>query len=276
MSGRFKLATHMKALDFALSITPPLVLTALILIFVRQKIYRDFAAFFGYMLYVLVAAGLRATVVGRAMPYYWLYWITEAIYGVAEMLVIREVFRHIFSAHYKNYPWFRLILPATVLVILGLTLWQTIYHPLGHRIPWAVNATYWFDLGVHLLEGIILVLLVVLTLFFPVEWRQREFGILTGFGLAASVTLFAYLARFEGGSRYELFFRYGPPAGYIAASLVWLHAFVRPLEQSPRVQRDAEEMRRMIRRYHELLEKIRKSIFDLRFLIFDLNKPYHW
>lgn len=248
----------MKALDFALSITPPLVLTWLILIFVRQRIYRDFGAFFAYMLYVLLAAGLRAAVVGRASPYYWLYWITEAIYGAAEMLVIREVFRHIFAIHYKSSPWFRLVLPATVLVILGLTLWQTVYHPLGHRIPWAVNATYWFDLGVHLLEGIILVLLVVLTLFFPVEWRQREFGILTGFGLAASVTLFAYLARFEGGSRYELFFRYGPPAGYIAASLVWLHAFVRPVEQVPRAQHDPEQMGSELSRGRAFLDKLKK------------------
>lgn len=248
----------MKALDFALSVTPPLVLTWLILIFIRQRIYRDFGAFFAYMLYVLLAAGLRAAVVGKAIPYYWLYWITEAIYGVAEMLVIREVFRHIFAMHYKSSPWFRLILPATVLVILGITLWQTIYHPLGHRISWAVSATYWFDLGVHLLEGIILALLGGLTLFLPLQWRKREFGILTGFGLAASVTLFAYLARFEGGSRYELFFRYGPPAGYIAASLVWLHAFVRPVEPSPRVQGDADEMGTEMSRSWRFVEKVKK------------------
>jgi hypothetical protein len=249
----------MNIVDLSFHLAPPAILGWLAIIFVRRGIQREFPLFFAYLLYVPVATALRISVTGRAIPYYWLYWITEAIYAVAEMLVIREVLQHIHAIHYKSSPWFRLILPATVLVILGITLWQTIYHPLGHRISWAVSATYWFDLGVHLLEGTILFLLVVIGAVLPTDWMKREYGILTGFGLAATVTLLAYLARFAGGSRYELFFRYGPPAGYIAASLIWLHAFVRPVAQGPRVQGDADEMGTEISKSKAFLDKLRKK-----------------
>lgn len=246
--------------DLVLSFTAPVILLGLGGLFFRRKLYREFPLFFAYILYVPFADLLRISVTGRPTPYYWVYWITEGIYGVAEVLVITEVFRRVFAMEYEFRRWFRAILPVTIVLIFGFSLWQTVFHPLGRRIPRIVNAIYWFDLGVHLLEGAILGLLVVLRTFYPVHWRTREFGILIGFGVAASFTLFAYLARFEWGSRYELFFRYGPPAGYILATLVWLHAFLRPLEARPRTEMDAEEMLGIVRRYQALLEKMKRSV----------------
>jgi hypothetical protein len=38
--------------------------------------------------------------------------------------------------------------------------------------------------------------------------------------------MFSMLLRFELGRNYEALFRYGPPVGYIIATLIWLHAFV--------------------------------------------------
>jgi hypothetical protein len=229
-------------------------------IVVRRRLYKEFPAFFCYIVYVPIATALRISVTGRPTPYYWLYWITEGIYGAAEMLVITEVFRRVFILEFESERWFRALLPITIFLMFGFSLWQTVYHPLGRRIPVAVNAIYWFDLGVHLLEGAILGMLIFLRTVFPVRWRPREFGILVGFGVAASFTFFAYLMRFEWGSRYELFFRYGPPAGYILATLVWLHAFLGPQEAKPKTERDAEERLGMIRRYQAMLEKMKRFV----------------
>lgn len=244
--------------DLVLSFTAPVILLGLGALLFRRRLYREFPLFFAYILYVPLADLLRISVTGRATPYYWVYWITEGIYGVTEVLVITEVFRRVFAMEYEFRRWFRAILPITIVLIFGFSLWQTVYHPLGRRIPLMVNAIYWFDFGVHLLEGAILALLPILMTVAPVRWRPREFGILVGFGVAASFTLFAYLMRFEWGSRYELFFRYGPPAGYILATLVWLHAFLRPIEAQPRTEMDAEGMLGIMRRYQAALEKMKR------------------
>src|SRR5690348_9924 len=113
----------MAILDLILSFTAPAILVGLAIILFRRRFYREFPLFFAYILYVPIADALRISVTGRATPYYWLYWITEAIYGIAEVLVIREVFRRIFALQYATWRWFRLILPGTVLLILALSLW---------------------------------------------------------------------------------------------------------------------------------------------------------
>lgn len=259
VSGQFKLTTHkMNIVDFILSFIAPVILLVLAGILVRRRVYTEFPLFFGYILYSAAVGILRETAIQHRLLYYWLYWITEGIYGAAEVLVITEVFRWIFVLEHAAQRWFRAILPIIILLISGFSLWQTVFHPLGRRIPWEVNAIYWFDFGVHLLEGVILALLPILIKFFPVSSKPREFGILLGFGVAASFTLLAYLMRFEWGSRYELFFRYGPPAGYILATLVWLHAFLTPVEARPKTEMDAEEMLGVMRRYRALMKKIKR------------------
>lgn len=262
MSGWVKLATHiMKTVDILFNLSPPVVVLLLSIIFVRRRLNRELPLFFIYMMYILVATAVRMSVMYRAGAYFWLFWGTEAGFGVFALLVMREVFHRVFALAYASYRSFNFLLPGAVFVILGFTLWETVKRPLGHgHLPWMVSAIYWFDLGVHLLEGVILLLVFALTAAFPVVWRKYEFGILAGFGLNASITMIVYLLRFERGIAYEAFFRYGPPIAYIFATLIWLHAFLRPLAPTRRSQMDMEEMLEVVRRSKELLEKIEKSL----------------
>lgn len=250
----------MRTGDLILSFTPPVILLAIAAILVWRKTLQQFPIFFGYVLYAAIAGILRTTAAHNAVLYFRLYWWTEAVYGAVALAVLGEVFHRIFVLAYAAYKWFRTILPLTILLILAISIRQMIYHPLGRGISVVVNAVYWFDLGIHLIQGVVLLLLLALTTVFPVSWRRYEFGILAGFGVNASITMLAYLFRFEWGSRYELFFRYGPPVGYLLATLVWLHAFLRPPESLPKPPIGQEEMREIVRRYRELLERIEKAL----------------
>ena len=250
----------MSAGDLILSLTPPAVLVSIGAILLWRKLYHEFPFFLTYLLYAAAAGVLRITVVHNPFLYFWFYWISEGIYGVLALAVLREVFRRIFALTYEAYGWFRLLFPATILLISILSAWQTFFHPLGRGISRIVNAIYWFDLGVHLFEGVILLLVLGLTAVFPVSWRRYEFGILAGFGINASITMLAYLLRFERGSSYEIFFRYGPPIAYVLAALIWLHAFLRPPGSLPKPQIDHGEMLEVIRRSRELLEKIERAL----------------
>lgn len=227
----------MTASDLVLSLAPPAILLGLVIIFLARKLYREFPLFFVYVLYASIAGILRTTV-GNRLLYFRLYWTTEAVYGVLGLLVIYEVLRRVFPIEHEHASQRRLrwLLPVGVLLMLGLfTLLETRYHPLGHgQIPRLVRGIYWFDVGVHALEGIVLILVVALTQVFSLSWRKYEFGILTGFGISSFVTMFADLFRFELGGGYETFFRYGPPIAYLVAALVWLEAFFRPPEPDRR------------------------------------------
>ncbi|HLJ30344.1 MAG TPA: hypothetical protein VKY85_26805 [Candidatus Angelobacter sp.] len=248
----------MRTDDLVLALIAPVILVILIFIFVRRGLYREFPFFFVYILYSPLATA-RAFI-HRPMLHFVCYWITEAIYGILALLVMREVFRRLFALPSASFRWFRWLLSLTVLALLIVTLWETFYHPLRHgRIPRWVSGIYWFDVGVHALEGTILLLVLALTTVFPVAWRQYEFSILTGFGISASVTMVADLLRFQFGSNYETFFRYGPPIAYIAATLIWLQAFFRP-PKTTRPQMDLDELLEVVRRSRELMEKLLKAL----------------
>ena|SRR5215469_3229018 len=240
----------------------PVLSFAVAVVVLWRKQQREFPLFLSYILYSLVATLLRKAIIQDAFFRFWTYWITEALYGILALAVVREAFRRVFGPAYAAYRSFRLLVPTAVVLILIISLWEMAYHPLGHN-PLVVSAIYWFDFGVHLLEGIILLVLVALTAVFPVSWRRYEFGILTGFGINASITLLAYLFRFEWGSRYEAFFRYGPPIAYVLATLIWLHAFIVPPENPPRAQMGLDEMLGIMRRSREWLEWI-KRVFGFR------------
>ena len=246
--------------DLILSVTAPAILVVLIIVFLYRRHYREFPFFFAYIVYAPIAT-LRV-LAGRWPTFHFvLYWITESFYGALALLVLREVFHRLFAFSYAAYRWFRFLLPGTMLVILIISLLETCFHPLGQgRIGRVVSAIYWFDFGVHALEGTILLLVLALTTAFPVRWREYEFGILTGFGISACVTMLADLLRFELGSSYETFFRYGPPIAYVLATLIWLHAFLRPPESLSKAQIGRDEMLGVVRRSRELLEKIEKVL----------------
>ncbi|HEY6350472.1 MAG TPA: hypothetical protein VI636_13785 [Candidatus Angelobacter sp.] len=262
VDGWYKLAIHkMFVIDLILSFAPPAILLAVIIILFRRKLHREFVFFFIYVLYSITFGLLPEAIVGRPFLFFWFYWVSEAVYGILAMLVLREVFHRLFALPYAMYQWFRFLLPSTVVFILSISMWETARHPLGVSMVgrW-MSAIYWFDLGVHALEGTILLLVVALTLVFPVAWRKYEFGILTGFGMSACVTMLADLLRFEGGSTYETFFRYGPPIAYALATLIWLHAFLLPPQNQPRGQMDLDEMLAVVRRSREILRKIEKAV----------------
>src|SRR5215469_15130786 len=250
--------------DLFLSFTAPAILLVLALIFLRRKLYREFPLFFTYVVYSAVGGALRETAIHHQFLYFWLYWISEALYGILALLVLREAFYRVFALPHAAYRWFRFLLPIIVLLILSLSMWEMAQHPLGTGTAGRmVSAIYWFDFGVHALEGAILLLVLALTLMFPVAWRRYEFGILTGYGISACVTMLADLLRFALGSRYETFFRYGPPIAYVLATLIWLHAFLVPPENPPRAQMGLDEMLGIMRRSREWLEWI-KRVFGFR------------
>lgn len=222
----------MHYLDSLLRLIASGLLLGVITLLVTRKLYREFPFFFTYAAFSIAAHVFRHIASGHPVGYFIVYWSAEAIYAILALLVIREVFHHVFRVEYQLFRWMRFLLPVTVVVILGFSIYQGMESSAGYnKIRYAKEMIYWFDVGVHAFQVVLLLLLFALRLVFPVGWLRYEFGILAGFGCNAIFTTTADLLWFEHGTRYAAFFQYGPPAGYILATLIWLHAFALPPEK---------------------------------------------
>jgi hypothetical protein len=245
--------------DFILSMIAPAVALGLAVTFIRRNVYRTFPTFFAYLCYSVAAWIVRRAVSGQPGLYAWAYWATEILFAILALLVIIEVYRRLFPIEYEAYRWLRLLLASTICVILAFSCWEALKNPPEHgHIRQMVSFVYWFDVGVHALEGLLFLLLILLRVILPVAWRRYEFGILIGLGLPAAVTTIADLLRFEHGSSYEMLFRYAPPIAYILATIIWLHAFWKPPVPSTS-SNTLEEMEDVLRRDREALKKLNEN-----------------
>ena len=212
--------------DTALSLTSPLMLLGLSLLFVRRALVQQFPFFFCYIVYSLVATALRLAFRHPPIVYFWVYWSTDFIYDVLAFLTMLEVFRRVFPPTYPLFRSLRWLLPFTTLLLMAISLYATLYKPIA-GLPGTISGIHWFNIGVHFVEGIFLPLVIVLILIFGIPWPQYEIGILGGFAVSAySIMLFSLL-RIQGGRSYDRLYRYGPPIGFTVATVVWLWTFIR-------------------------------------------------
>jgi hypothetical protein len=234
--------------DLILGIVGPLLQLPLLIILVRGKQYLRFPFFCTYTVFSIILSALVLWAMGHAALFFVLYWVADAVLGVMGLFALHEAFEPSLKAWYEDYRRTRLIPPLTVLVILSISLYRAVYHPLGNGpLDRLAAGVYSFEVAVRLLQILIFILALKL--------GRREhhhigslhpFGIVAGFGVAASGALLADLfglalaAKF--GSGFELVFRYLPSATYAAAALGWLFTFI--AKEPPRPQPSQEEIDR--------------------------------
>lgn len=208
------------------------------------------------MLFALLATPLRVAVRNQPVSYFVVYWTADAILGVLALLALNEVLKHLFESDYEQHWWFRLVLPAAALLMALLFLGQPLRPTTSGRIT---NAVFSFDLGIHSLQALILVLFVFLDKVFTAASDQYDYGIVRGFGVSACITIFADLARSHFGSGYTFYFTYAPPVGYIAATLIWLHAFVRRPPSRQKLPITIHELLELLGKQAEVAAKIARN-----------------
>ena len=245
--------------DLLLRFSTPAILLVLIALLVRRKLYREFPLLFSYAIFSIIADISRQIASGHPVGYFIVYWSAEAIYGVLALLVLREAFHHVFSVEYRLLRWMRFVLPVTVMVILAFSIYEGMLSSAGYnKIRYVTEMIYWFDTGVHAFQGGLLLVLIVLSSVFPVRWLDYEVGIVIGLGINAIFTILADVLWFDFGNRFPMFLRYGPPAGYILATLIWLLAFSVPPKQTTKREYTDKEIAEIMREQWRTLAIIRK------------------
>jgi len=94
---------------------------------------------------------------------------------------------------------------------------------------------------------------------------SREDAVVTGCGIASIAFLAAVLSRSFFGRRFIFFSQYLPDVGYFVAVFYWIRVFKRPVREFgfKELGMGPEDIRREMRRYGELVEKILQSVRKL-------------
>jgi len=217
----------MKNIDKILPFVVPTIGVWLAALILKERLHRRFPFFFANVLSLVLIFVVRFSVISHYRTYFFVFWITEAVYAVLALLALFEVFRKVFLGFYLRSAWFRGLFPTTALLALAIVAWAILRNPVagaGRLISFVV----FFGLAVNFMQLCLFGLFGLLSAAFPLRWRFAPLGILLGFGIAALGGAAAFWARSVFGTKLETFAKYAPPVAYILATLVWLATFLRP------------------------------------------------
>jgi len=202
------------------------LLVILLWVLIRRRAYEVCPWFFVYAGFAVAAGVARFVVRDHARPYYATYWITEAGYDLLGVLVMYEVLRLVLGSLARA-SWVRLIFPAVVVAAIGLT-WSR-----SHAVPMQFGQGLNFyilagEIAVRFVQVLIFAGLVTLVPLLGLRWRQYAFGVATGFGLYATVSLLINLKLSDFGTRFKNLWDVTSLVAYSVAVLIWIWFFSVP------------------------------------------------
>lgn len=221
-------------------LVPPLLLiVAGVMIY--RRLYREFPFFFTYLLVVISADVIRFILFQRRMvlPFFYIYWITEAAEVLLAFLVLYEIFLIRLFPGFNITRIYRWLFPAVGIIVLALTAWMFFGAPSTgpSKIVAIIGAS---TLALSFCQVAFLTFFGGLMLYMSREWRRHELGIAVGFGVYGAVKLFVTLERakhFYGPVKVEQI----PTIAYLVAVAIWLFYLCRT-DPEPRDTPITEEM----------------------------------
>ena len=213
---------------------PPLLQSCVAVVMLRRAAYRAYRFFFVYTVFAVVAELTKFALYhpGRnTWTYFWTSWGSEAVYAVLGFLAIYEVFGRVFE-NFRSFTWFKLLLPLTAGVMMGISVLIPLLHPSVDTDP-LLEGIFSLQISVRCLQLGVFFLIFLLARLFDLDYRQYAFGIAAGFGIAAAGILLGTLVRTGLGLKFIIFFQYVPTVSYCVAVTVWLASFVRPEPEDP-------------------------------------------
>jgi hypothetical protein len=231
---------------------PAFLQIAIITVFVKRQLTRRFPWFFAYTVFSVGATIIRHETSNQPVEYYWVYWITEVIFGILALLALSEVFELAAKIFYFGQGVSRFVPVAAVLTVLAYALWQTIYHapafaPGSAAVAHLQAGAYALTFGINCLETGICFLCLRLTRMkgYGIRWGQYDFGVLVGFGLMGGLNSLIYLARLVFGNSFEDLFRFAPAGVYLIVTATWFDAFRRKEPPFTKQPPTVEELNRL-------------------------------
>jgi hypothetical protein len=215
-----------------LLLTPMTLQGWLAVILFRRHIHRSFPFFFAYTLFSILAGITMLLVQGNVWTYGFVYWVSEALYAVLGFLAIYEAFHWVFRRFYLMWWWFKFLLPAVGVVMMGVSIIEGTFYP-PVQAPPVLATIFVAEMAVRCLQGGIFCLFILLVWFLSMPWQNYAFGIALGFAVSGLGIFVTFLVRSKSGTTFVSVIQFVPPVGYIVAVLIWLASFVKPEPPDP-------------------------------------------
>jgi hypothetical protein len=240
----------MKIVELAMGLIGTALQGYLCFLLLMRGFHRQFRFFFLNAVISIVTTIALIIFVNNWKLYSGVYWSSEAISVLVVFLALQESFYLVFR-NFLAMRWFRLLFPGIGILMVIVAIIRAIFHPVA-QAGLLASALISLEIAVGFLQVGLFCLFVVLVRFFHMRWRQHAFGVVLGFGVAASGSLVVYLLRSEFGTKFDSMRMITPALAYIAAVVVWLATFLRAEPSQPMQDRPAltpEQMASELRRY---------------------------
>ena len=192
-----------------------------------RKLHRAFPVFFAYLISQIVTFAILFPVYqwGGYGPYFYSYWICQAISLALGFEVIHEVFLDVFKPYHALKDLGTVLFKWAALVMLLVAGVVAAASPAGQQGP-LVQAVLTVQRCIRVIQCGLILFLLVFSKYLGVSWRQHGFGIALGFGSFASMEL-TLVALNASGHASQIEISIANMVGYNVAILIWLGYAVR-------------------------------------------------
>lgn len=198
---------------------------------VRKNAQRAFPLFFAYSAFGIAAGIARFVTRDHLRPYFWTYWVTDAIYILLATATLFEVSQRVLRNVTR--VWWRLsFFPGIIAVSIFLCIWRMNAVPpkLSGLTLWIVNG----EIAVRFAQVITFAALGTLVLLLGLRWSRQERGIAAGFSMYATIMLLTTTRYSDSGTGFRLTWSSISLGAYSVALVIWIWSFRRPAESHAR------------------------------------------
>lgn len=159
-----------------------------------KRSWRRFPFFSAYVWFSFGFGIAGYTLQSSPVPYFYTYWVGEALGIALGLLIVYEIFRHLFSVHAALLRLATITFRIAIVILFSAGMIVFLMQPPSHtsNIGAAVQAV---EQAARIIEVGLLMILFGCSAAFGLHWKQAEFGIALGLGFFATIELMAVTLR---------------------------------------------------------------------------------
>lgn len=187
---------------------------------IQENLVRRFPIFYSYLLFVFVEEFLRFTVYRWfASRYSQVYWATQFLSLVIGSAVIFEIYR----VGLRSFPGTARMARYLLLIVFGAVFAKTLANPSGGLFWWFAKESLMLERNLRIVQGLAILSLVLLFLWYAIPFGKNLKGILFGYGLFIAMSIIQ-LTLSDSSGDIRLFWPYVQPVSYLLVLGLWATA----------------------------------------------------
>lgn len=209
--------------------------SAVLVMLVRKRLYRQLPIFCGYTLYTLCASlvGTGIDRFGTPPQYFYFFWISNVISVALGFAVIREVFLNVLDGFHSIQRLANLLFAFVVFMLVVMAVFTGVASS-RHEVLQVQMAIISFERAVRFVQLGLVMFLFSFTRVLGLPWKHYLFGIALGFGIFAMVNLVIFGVRSQMGTVVDSVIGYLTPTAYLVATITWTVYLAMPAPQALR------------------------------------------